>query len=78
MATFDAGQLDSFEGPTNFAMPTARELEMDLALGSASWRSLFSRHQPFAAPVPSEQTVSPRSGRRPSPGRRSIPSVPKA
>ncbi|HAC47474.1 MAG TPA: hypothetical protein DCF65_15610, partial [Chloroflexi bacterium] len=36
-----------------FNMPTAREIELDLALGSDSWLSLLASDQPVPVPPPS-------------------------
>jgi len=40
----------SNDDPTSFEMPTAREVELDLALASPSWQSLIRpRFQPWVA-----------------------------
>lgn len=52
-----------------FEMPTAREIELDLALASPSWQSLL----PGAArPFPYTQSPTPIGVPGTSPGRRSL------
>jgi 2-polyprenyl-6-methoxyphenol hydroxylase-like FAD-dependent oxidoreductase len=46
------------DDPSGFEMPTAREIELDLALASPSWHSLLKpRFQPWAAPADGKHAV---------------------
>jgi 2-polyprenyl-6-methoxyphenol hydroxylase-like FAD-dependent oxidoreductase len=48
----------SNDDQTGFEMPTAREIELDLALASPSWQSLLKpRFQPWAAPEDGKHAV---------------------
>jgi hypothetical protein len=51
--------------PSDFEMPTAREIEIELALGSDSWQSLLPGH---ASAMPGAGgVVGPPSNRRQAP-----------
>ncbi len=51
----------------DFEMPTLREIEIDLALGSESWQSLLATDKQSPAPAPSEHPIAdpPTRSRRP-------------
>lgn len=51
MANQESDHTGGCDLPSNFEMPTAREIELDLALGSDSWQSLLAEHE--ASPMPS-------------------------
>jgi hypothetical protein len=48
----------------DFEMPTAREIEMELALGSESWQSLLTVDKPLAR-VPQPVVDPPKRTRKP-------------
>lgn len=49
---------------TDIEMPTAREIEMELALGSESWQALLTADKPLAG-VPRPIVDPPRRTRQP-------------
>src|SRR5579864_8952183 len=49
MANQEWDDSSGWDLPSNFEMPTAREIELDLALGSDSWQSLLADEKTSAA-----------------------------
>ena len=43
----EVDRMSGFVLPTDVQMPTTEEIEQDLALGSAAWRSLLRSARPF-------------------------------
>jgi hypothetical protein len=52
MANQGSDYTRGWDLPSNFEMPTAREIELDLALGSDSWQSLRQATK-LPPPIPS-------------------------
>ncbi|HEX9094648.1 MAG TPA: FAD-dependent monooxygenase [Candidatus Dormibacteraeota bacterium] len=52
MANLEWDTSSGWDLPSHFDMPSAREIELDLALGSDSWRSLLVSDKPSPAPAP--------------------------
>jgi hypothetical protein len=50
MANRESDNTGGWDLPSNFEMPTAREIELDLALGSFSWQSLLTGDEATAVP----------------------------
>jgi hypothetical protein len=90
MAKLEWDTSSGWDLPLRFDMPSAREIELDLALGSDSWQSLLDSDKPSPAPVvrrsakrrrstapgQSIATPLPRPALRTSPGRRLLPGRP--
>lgn len=51
MADQESGKAGGCEQPYDFEMPTAREIELDLALGSPGWQGLLASREASAAHV---------------------------
>ncbi len=49
MADHESGKAGGSEQPYDFEMPTAREIELDLALGSPGWQGLLAGREASAA-----------------------------
>ena len=64
MAKQDPDFKSEWDFPSNFEMPTAREIELDLALGSYSWQSLLTGDEPAAAPAAPRPVVHPLPRKR--------------
>jgi hypothetical protein len=59
-AVVGVDRLSGWDVPADFELPTAREIELELALDSDSWRSLLATVEPSleraALPVESQDT----------------------
>ena len=64
MANQQSDYTGGWDLPSNFEMPSAREIELDLALGSDSWQSLLTGDDAAAAPATPRPIVDPPPRRR--------------
>ena len=63
MANDELDKLAGWNLSADFGAPTARELELELALGSDSWLSLMKADEPSAAPLPADRRAIVIRGR---------------
>lgn len=64
MANQQSDYTGGWDLPPNFEMPSAREIELDLALGSDSWQSLLTGDDAAAAPATPRPIVDPPPRKR--------------
>lgn len=79
MANLERDTSSGWDLP-HFDMPSAREIELDLALGSDSWRSLLVSDKPSAAPAGRRSAGGRRSAKRrrlTAPGQSSATPLPR-
>lgn len=63
MADQESSKAGGCEQPYEFEMPTAREIELDLALGSAGWQGLLAGREataPQASDAPHALLATPQ------------------